>query len=322
MADPKQDRRKAQGGAIAGAGGTAAGIGLIGGGIPGFKSNSSTIGNIKQGGWAKRTGAAASSLRGGIFGYRTDAHKGFLRRQQNDEKEHAGKTTSRVNMYHRGVGSGKIGPEQEIIRHMKAGRKASTVALVGGGAAAAYGVHRSKEPVKKAQHRSDSYNAGLAAGGATAAGASYGGAKLFEHQAKKWAGRSAQHLDEAKKIVPNLGGHKVTTSARYAPNPRVPNAIPEKGHKLVANDKKILAGKSKAQAEAAGRLRGAADQGAYFSGVYGKTAKLARKVPRVGLTVAGVGAGGLLASRGASAAKEHHKKKQISKRMSAFGVEH
>lgn len=322
MAETKQDRRKAQGGAIAGAGGTAAGIGLVGGGIPGFKSNSSTIGNIKQGGWAKRTGAAASSLRGGIFGYRTDAHKGFLRRQVADEKSHGGKPTTRVNHYHRGVGSGKIGPEEEIIRHMKLGRKASTAALVGGSAAAAYGVHRSKEPVKKAQHRSDSYNAGLAAGGATAAGAGYGGAKLFERQGKKWAGRAATHLDQAEKIVPNLGGHKVTTSPRFAPNPRVPNARPKKSHAAVTNDKKVLAGKSKVQAEAAGKLRGIADQESYFSGVYGKTAKLARKVPRVGLTVAGVGAGGLLASRGASAAKEHHQKKQISKRMSAFGVEH
>jgi hypothetical protein len=312
---PKKDR-SASNAAIVGAGATTAGAGLVGGGAPGFKSNSSTIANVRQGSWAKRTGAALSSGRGGIFGYRTDAHKGFLQRQQADEKAHGGTTTSRVNMYHRGVGSGKIAPEEKIIRHMKAGKKASAVALVGGTAAAVYGAKRDK--VRKAQRDTEKYHGTLLGVGGTAAVGSIGGSRILEAQGRKWSKQSAVHLDEAKKIIPNVGGHEVATNQKLISNKRVPSVRPEKGHAAVANNKRALAGKSKVQAEAAGRLRGAADQASYFSHVYGKTASMARKVRNPALATAAAGATGLALSR----KKDTVRKSGATSNVSAFGVQH
>ena len=312
---PEKDRA-ASNAAITGAGATTAGVGLVGGGVPGFKSNSSTIANVRQGSWAKRTGAALSSGRGGIFGYRADAHKGFLQRQQADEKAHGGKTTSRVNMYHRGVGSGKIAPEVEIIRHMKRGKAASGVALAGGTAAAVYGAKRDK--VRKSQRDTEKYHGTLLGVGGTAAAGSIGGARVLESQGRKWSKRSAESLDAAKKIVPNMGGSEIATNRKLISNPRVPSVRPEKGHAAVANSKKVLAGKSKVQAEAAGRLRGAADQASYFSHVYGKTANIARKVRTPALATATAGATGLALSR----KKDIVKKSGATSNVSAFGVQH
>src|SRR4029077_20195805 len=112
-----QRRRKIEGGALAGVGGTAAGVGLLGGGIPGLKADSEVTHNMKRvdketgakNSWAKRTGASLASGRGGIFGWRTQAHQGFLEDKVADKAKNTGDTT-RVNMYHRGVDTGKIGP--------------------------------------------------------------------------------------------------------------------------------------------------------------------------------------------------------------------
>lgn len=326
MPEKKLDKNKAATGALIGGGGTTAAVGALGGGVPGFKSKSSALEHVKHGTFVQRTGAAAASLRGGIFGYRTDAHRGFLQRQQADEKHFAGKPASRVDMFHRGVGSGKIKPEVDIIRHMKAGKKASGVALVGGGAALATGIHRAKHPEKvhKAQKRSDTVNTGLVAGGGTAAGVSYGGARVMESQGRKWNAKAARGYDEAAKIVPNMQGHK-TGRGR---NPRVGSVRAAVSDDTIAEShKKYLAGKSKVQVEAAGRLRGAAQQHGYFGHVYGKTANLARKVPRPALAVAGVGAVGMGATRAADKLKERatqraHLQKSYDPRMSAFGVVH
>lgn len=338
-----QNRRKAESGAAIGAGGTAAGVGLIGGGIPGFKANSSTIENMKRtnkttgarNSWPKRAGATASSLRGGIFGWRTDAHKGFLRTQQNDEKHFAGKPANRADMYHRGVGSGKIGPEEKIIRHMKLGRRASGVALVGGTAAIAAGVHHAKGPKKpevskaeRPQHRSDTANAALATGGAAAAGTSYGGARLLEREGRKWNAKAKVSYAESAKVIPNLKAGKELHHPKLTANTRVGSVWPAQSNDKITNEhKRVLAGKSKVQAAEAGAHRGRALQEGYFGNVYGKTAKMVRKVPKPALAVAGVGASGLLASRATAKAKEIHQehqqmKKSYNPRVSAFGVEH
>lgn len=292
MATTRRDHAAA-GAAVTSAGATTAGLGLVGGGVPGFKSDSDTIKNVRHGSWRQRTGAAFSSGRGGVFGYRADAHQGFLNRQLADEKGHGGKPTSRVNHYLRGQGTGKIKPEVDIIRDMKRGRAASTVALAGGAAATAYGRHLSKTPVKKSQRDVDAYHGALLGGGSAGAGVAYGAQRTLNAQSNKWSARSAAKRDEAAKIIPKLR---------------------DKSGAEVGNNPRLLAGKSKVQAEAAGRLRGDATQAQYFSRVYRNSARMARSGRNTALGVAAVGGGGLLLS---------HKKDGVRKsRVSAFGVEH
>jgi len=333
---PEKKDHTGSGSAIAGVGATTAGAGLLGGGIPGVKSNSSTIANIKQGSTAQRAGAAASSLRGGVFGYRTDAHKGFLQRQVNDDKYFRGAdpNPNRLDSFRRGVGSGKIQPEKDIIRHMKTGRRLSNAALVGGAGVAAYGVHRAKgsEKVKKREGdykgRDTAQGASgalLGAGGTVGAGG-YGAARFMERQGRKWNASAAKDLDAAQKIIPNLKGHRTSDHRLQTPNSRVPATVPQVqtrrvtgGHtkegKEIKPDPRLLAGKSKAQADAAGRLRGSAGQGQYFGAVYGKTAMYARKAAKPGMKVAGVGAAGLAADQGVQAWKRHQDKVHKSERI-------
>jgi hypothetical protein len=316
-----QERRKAGNGALIGAGGTAAGAGLIGGGIPGFKSDSAELKNLKTGNFRHRAGSLLSSGRGGVFGYRADAHQGFLNDQLKDEAAHGGKPTTRQNHYWRGVGSGKIKPEQEIIRHMKTGKKVSGLALAGGTAAAAYGAHRSTQKVHKAQKpHSDATTASTAllAGGSTAAGGSYGAARVLEHQGRKWNRRAEGSYAEAAKLVPRMKGSKTHFDPRLTANHRVGRVSPIRSNDKIGNEANtFLTGKSKVQAEAAGRIRGRAAQEGYFGHVYGKTARMARKVPKPALALAAVGAGGVALST-----RKKDVKKSYNPRMSAFGVEH
>ena len=51
----RKENRDITGSTIAGAGGTAAGVGLLGGGIPGVKSNADTIKNLHSGSAAQRS---------------------------------------------------------------------------------------------------------------------------------------------------------------------------------------------------------------------------------------------------------------------------
>ena len=300
----EQKNHSISGGLITGAGGATAAGGLVGGGIPGFKANADTIKDIKQGSWKKRTGAMLSSGRGGVFGYRTNAHQGAVQRMKDSTNHFKDKPASRAEMYQRGQEAGKIPAEEQIIGHMKLGRKASTAAMIGGAAATAYGVHRKNEGVQKAlDSRTDATNAALLGGGATAAGASYGGARMLEHQGRKWGARSGQSISEAHKIIPNLGGPGVNPLGN-PPNHRVPDIGPAKGSpsssKLKRDKGTILGGKSKLQAEAAGLHRGDAAQARYFAGVYGKTAKTIRHLHTPAMVAAGMGATGLLASGAAS----------------------
>lgn len=318
----QKNKQGVSGGAIAGAGGTAAGAGLLGGGIPGFKADSSTIGNIKQGSARQRVGAAASSLRGGIFGYRADAHKGFLQRQVNDDKYYRGvdPNPNRKDTFQRSVGAAKIKPEERIIRHMKTGKKISGVALGAGAAATAYGVHRAKQQkqqqVSKAdkqawRDRSDATNAALVGGGVTAAGGSLGAARAMEHQGRKWNVEAEHNYARAGKIVPNLKASNTHYDRRLTANTRVGRVAPQVTEKMTdTQHKRILAGKSKKQVAEAGKYRGRAYQAGYFGHVYGKTATMARKVPKPALGIAGVGALGLAATHGGEKALELHREHQ------------
>lgn len=289
----------ASGSTIAGAGAVTAGTGLVAGGVPGARSNASGLKNTGTG--ARRVfrsdssgnPPAAKAAPGGIFGYRHAAHKGYTDWAKEDAAHHA-KTDagSRVNHFLRGRGEGKIAPEETIMRHMKMGRRGATAALVGGSAAAVYGVKRQDE-VKKARRDVDSFNGALLGGGAATAAVGGGGAKVLGSQSRKWAQRATEHQNQASKLVPNLA-NRTDDAVQRSP--------------------KLLAGKSNKTAEQAGRLRGHATQEKYFSRVYGTNAKMFGRMKNPGLAAAGVGAAGLALSR--------KKDKGISKNMSAFGVEH
>ena len=247
-------------------------------------------------GGARRQGAATRAYRGGEFGYRTNAHHTFktfgLGGERGDD--------TRAGHFKHGVKAGKIKSENKIIPHLKVARRLSNVALLGGAGLTAYGVHRAKSrPVAKAdsnRRRREYSGAALGVGGTVAAG-SVGGARVLEHQGRRWSGRAARDLDAAHRIVPNMGGHLVNPHPDRVKNRRVPDIAPARSNTRVQNDKGILSGKSKAQAHAAGRLRGSAAQARYFAGTYGGVAHVARKVRNPALALAGAGGGGLLMSR-------------------------
>jgi hypothetical protein len=310
----KKDRT-ASGSAIAGAGGVTAAAGLAGGGVPGVRSNRIMADVQQASGRRKKAGEATRAYRGGEFGYRTNAHQTFKTFGLGGKRE----GESRVSHFKHGMKAGKLVSEDKIIPHLKVARRASNAALVGGAGAVAYGVHRAKsQRVAKADDRKlKQYSGATLGAGATVAGLSAGGARVAEHQGRKWSQQAVDDLEGARKIVPKMGGHVVNPFPKKVKNKRVPDIGPAKGNSLIQNDERIMAGKSRAQAHAAGKLRGSAAQSRYFAGTYGSAAGIARKVRNPALAVAGVGAGGLALTR-----KKDGVKKSDDSRMSAFGVMH
>lgn len=281
--DLDADRKRTAAGAATGAGAVTAGVGLLGGGIPGVKPDSSRLKDMRYASPAKRARDLGAAGRGGIFGYRQDAHQRFMDRQMADDAHYAGSTTTRVNHFLRGKGSGKVGPEKKIIGHMRRGRIGSNAALIGGSALTVAGIKGTRDKgVAKA--REDTNNA-LIGGGATLAGASGAGSLVLDRQGRKWSRRSEEDLKAARKIVPNLGGYTVRTGKT-----RVPDVKPDKNTEDILGSARNLAGKSRKQAEAAGRLRGSAGQGRYFAGVYGSAAQQVRRIGiPAGLAAVGTG---------------------------------
>lgn len=280
----KASSTKDRSGTAVGAGGVIAGTGLIGGGVPGARPDSGRLAHVRYGTKYEASRHLVSATRGGVFGYRADAHQSFLNRQNADEKAHGGKPTTRVNHYLRGRGTGKIEPEKTIIRHMKAGRAASNVALVGGTALLAGGLHARHQKVTKR----DDYKADVAiASGGTAAGLAGGGSLLMDREGRKWSRRSAASLSEAQRMNRHLGGYDVKRTST-----RVPDVVPHlSGNQHVADHRRVFAGRSSKATEAAGQLRGRAGQERYFARVYGKTARMARKTAKGGALVAAGGLG-------------------------------
>lgn len=276
---------KDRSGTAVGAGSVLAATGLLGGGVPGARPNSGRLAQVKYGTKYEATRHLVSATRGGIFGYRQDAHQSFLNRQNADEATHGGKKTTRANHYLRGQGTGKIAPEQKIIRHMHGGRVASNAALVGGTGLVALGI-RSRDKhrgiAKRDDYRSD---VAISAGATTAVGAG-AGSLVMDHQGRKWAKHSAASLDAARKLNPKLGGYDIKRGRT-----RVPDVVPHSGASSHVADKKVFAGRSSASTEAAGRLRGAAGQQRYFARVYGNMAGHARKTGKAGALVAAGGLG-------------------------------
>ena len=315
--DDNQHKR-AGGGAMVGAGGVAAAGGFAGGGVPGLKSDRLLMDVTGAANRREKVKMAARAYKGGEFGYRTNAHHTHQAFNLSDTK--AAPDASRVAHLKAAHNAGQSAAETKIIRHLKVARKGSHAALVGGAGLTALGVHRIRQakknkaqPVSKAEKKGDTaFGAALGAGAATA-GVSVGGARALEHHGRKWSRSAAADLDEAHKIIPNSGGHKVNPFPGKT-NPRVPDIGPEKGESKVWRDPKILAGKSKAQAAKVGELRGNAMKSRYFAGVYGKMGGAVRRIRNPAIGVATVGAGGL--------AVTHHKKKdKVAKSLFELRVE-
>lgn len=275
--------------AIASGGGVVAGLGLLGGGIPGVKSNSEVLENMRdpKKTWGQRTGAGLASMRGGIFGYRTDAHQKALNRLTDNYNYFHGKDASRTGMHQRGREAGKLAPEKQVITHLKRGRKISNALLVGGAGATYYGIKQMKDKKKPPKNlryefgkseRSDRFYGSLLGAGGTAAGSSMLAESIMRGQQKRWAQKKEASLKEAEKIIPRM---KVDTASDDIKN----------------NPNKYLTGKSKQEAYDAGFQRGHATQYKYFAHTYGKNAKYARAVRNPALITAGVGAAGLGLSR-------------------------
>jgi hypothetical protein len=283
--DPNR-RRDASSSAV-GVGSVATGVGLVGGGIPGAKVDASRLGQMRFSSPGKRARDLAGATRGGVFGYRQSAHQQFMDRQMADDRHYGNAQTTRVNHFLRGQGRGKVAPEKKIIGHMRRGRIASNALLAGGAGLTAAGVYgRKKDKVAKRDTRD--VDTALMAGGGTVATASGLGSLALDRQGRKWAKRSESDLKAASKIVPNMGGYTVRQGRG-----RVPDVAPDKRTSDILGDKRILAGKSRAQAQAAGKLRGSAAQGRYFARVYGSSGSVARRVGiPAGLNAAAVGAYG------------------------------
>lgn len=281
----RQDNKDASGSAVAAGGGVTTGLGLLGGGIPGIKSNSDVIRNMREpkAPWRQRIGAAAASGRGGIFGYRTDAHQKALNRLRNDYNYYKGKPATRQQMYMRGREAGKIKPEIDVIRHLKRGRLASNALLGAGIATTAYGLNRANNPskktvVKKTERDTERYHGALFGGGLTAAGTADITSRVLTGQKKRWNAKKEASLKDAERVIPRMTAGSPSNDIKDNPN-------------------HFFAGKSKKAAYDAGVHRGHATQYKYFSNVYGKTARVARKLRNPSLAVAAVGGGGLLLTR-------------------------
>jgi hypothetical protein len=282
-------------GQAVGAGATVGGIGLVGGGIPIARPDSGRLHQaVNARSKAGATRHIVSAARGGVFGYREDAHRKYLNQMNQDLRgwraEHKGKA------FERGAMQGRVQAEKDVIRTMRKGRIASNVALGAGAALAAGGAYAHRQKVHKAK-KNDRYgeNTLIGAGG-TAAAAGFGGGKLLENEAFKWNEKAKTHLSEAQKINPKMGGydvHKPKPTIFRTKQKGVKHVNPQRSTQDIAwNHEDVFNGHSQDKATKAGKLRGMATQERYFSRVYGQNAKMARKVGKVGLGMAAAGLAG------------------------------
>lgn len=300
----------ASGSALAGAGAVTAGTGFVAGGVPGAKSDVKPFVRPEPGirGQAKKTKA----FPGGILGFRHNAHAGGIYGFKQKATENAwkgGPKDSHEAFFH-GRTEGKIAPEEQVLRHLKGGKKAAGATMAGGAALTALGVHRARSKVSKAD-REKSYHGALLGAGAATAGIGHGGAKLLAHQDKKWSAAAAHNVGQASKLIPGMAGPKVRRG-RPISTEDLHAADTE-----VRRNTKTFKGVPSHVAQEAGRLRGAAIQQAHFADVYRDTGKMVGRLRGGGLVAAGAGAGGLALSR-----KNRVKKSAGTTSLSAFGVEH
>lgn len=321
----KADRKKKRdySGAAVGTGTVVGATGLVGGGVPGARPDSGRLAQARGGKHTKTelTRHIVSGTRGGIFGYREDAHRRFLNNQ--NERLKNWKPHNRGNAFERGRELGKTIPERTIIRHMKTGRTASNVALGGGAALVGGGLYmRKKNKQRVSKAKNDNYkfrsDAMIAGGATTAAGSAVGSAAL-DYQGKKWSKRSQTNVARAQKMVPKTGGYEVIETKRGGvrnirrSRNRVPDVKPNRSTgDIIWNHKEALAGRSKKKAAKVGQLRGIATQDRYFASVYGNTARSVRRL--------GVGGGLAVAGAGLAHRKYELKPRKVSKALESGGT--
>lgn len=304
----KKDAKKKDWSGAAVGGGTAAGtVGFIGGGIPGLKATRmlADVKNAKT--RPSQAGNFGRAYGSGEFGYRHNAHHTFKTFGLHSDLP---KNATKAQAFAHGDKLGRQAAEAKVIPHLKVGQRASNALFVGGVTAAgagAYKHHKDKpktaSTVHKAAKKRDDFGANAtAAGGATTAVIGTGLGGVLSHQGKKWHRSAADSYAQSEKLNPKMGGFDVRQTKHS-----VPDAKPHLRTETIAGDHdRIFTGKTRAHAEAAGRLRGEASQARYFAKTYGRFAKVSRQVGAAGAVV---GAGGL-------AAKHYEiKRKEVGKNL-------
>ena len=268
-----QKKRAAQGAAATGI--TA---GLVAGGIPGTKPDADQLANIRQGTSVKqRAKALVDASKGGIFGYREQAHKQAKREFTRGKRQHTDKTT-KANHFWRGRNNGKIPPEKKVIQHMKGARKVSNAALLGSGALMGYTVLDKADNAKERKDNSGKWAALAGAGGVATVG-TVAGAPALNRQSKKYAKMRDKQYERAQKHVPRLTAD-VKDNDLKDPNIR----------------SRVFANASREQAEAAGRARGKATQYDYFRRAYRANGKWIGRLRAPAAALTAAGAAGTVAS--------------------------
>jgi hypothetical protein len=340
MAERKRKYNDTGSAALVGSGAVVGTTGAAAGGIPGAKSDFAPVANMKRSqvkgahrskqpkvrnaaktAWDNRKVPKAAP--GGIFGFRTSAHRGGLYDYDQKTKEAASKPVeSAQDAFKRGRTKGKIAPEQQIIRHMKRGKAAANAAMIGGAGLVATGVGREvKDEFKKSKRQQDTYNGALAGGGATAAGVSHVGSKVLTSQGRKWERRASDNVDRAGRIKQQNKYKQRTGQQGKAFNdidwPKTMN--PKVSDKKIKQNPDLLKDVHPRHAEKAGELRGAAAQQRHFAEVYRNTSKVVRSFRTPSAVAGAIGAGGLAVSADSNGRKNRVKK---SSTHSAFGVDH
>lgn len=287
----------ASGSAIAAGGATITGTGFVAGGVPGAKVDINAAVNKEPGVRGKLRQAKATP--GGVLGFRHKAHAGGIYgfKQKATENAWKGPAHDPHEAFFRGRTEGKIHPEEQVLRHLKGGKKAAGGLMAVGAATTAYGLHRRKQ-VSKADRREKSYSGALLGAGAATAGVSHGTTKLLGSQERKWSIAATRNVSEAGKLVPGMAGPKVRRG-----KPLTTESLRDADSEVRRNPKTFKNVPAHV-AEHAGKLRGAAIQQAHFADVYRDTGKMVGRLRAPGLVAAGAGAGGLALSR---------KKKPMSK---------
>lgn len=316
----RKDDRKA---VATGVGTTAMGVGLIGGGIPGAKPKSKAIWGPESSKIRDMPKNVIQGGKGGIFGFRENAHKLLLEGYEHGKKVNT-HDTDVAGHFLRGAGNGAIESEKKVIGHMKRGKKISNRALIGGAALTAYGATRKpglvprNDQVKKANRikfeTDDPRRNAIAmtAGGAAGTAGALGAGQVLAHQNRAWSRRAVESYKRAGQVTPDQIPHQ-----KGQPKPHQPKAAPELGEHTVSRKGGLhrvepkMSGKdfiergqhhvahwSKEKIEEVGMHRGAAQKQRYFARLYGTHAKLANRYVAPGAALVGaVGAKNLYSQR-------------------------
>src|ERR1043165_6128958 len=157
----RQKDHTASGSAIAAGGAVTAGTGFVAGGVPGAKPKVKNFVDLNLGSKGPKESAkalarhpsAVRAFHGGVLGFRHNAHAGGIYgfKQKATENAWKGPSHDSHEAFFRGRTEGKIPPEEQVLRHLKGGKKAAGATMAGGAALTAYGIHRARQKVSKAK---------------------------------------------------------------------------------------------------------------------------------------------------------------------------